>query len=108
MAALVLCIIGVIATPILLFIVHSSKDNTEQMKKPVLKASVARKDTHRKTCPRCGSPVMPYGDGGWECGWCGDYCWSEQEYKQSNLFSDKNDGETLKVSPSHYKMFQRR
>ena len=77
MAALVLWIIGVIATPILLMVIYSSNNNSKQQKKTDPKTRVVRKATRRQTCPRCGSPVMPYGDGGWECGWCGDYCWTE-------------------------------
>ncbi len=26
-------------------------------------------------CPNCGSPVKIFRDG-WECGWCGDSCWT--------------------------------
>ena len=72
MEALILLVIGVIATPILLIIIHSSKNESKQQAKSQgIKPRMSRPGTQQRTCPRGGSPVILYQDG-WECGWCGD------------------------------------
>lgn len=70
MEALVLLVIGVIATPILLVIAHLSKSNNNQKTD---ESTIRRRVPPQLYCPRCGSPVIQYEDG-WECGWCGDSC----------------------------------
>lgn len=72
MEALILLVIGVIATPILLIIIHSSENESKQQANKLdAKPRVSRPGTQQQTCPRCGSTVIQYQDG-WECGWCGD------------------------------------
>ena len=74
MDALILLMIGMIATPILLIIAHSSKKKSsqpEEEEKPSIRITVGSSREPVLTCPRCGSPVMMR-RGGWECGWCLD------------------------------------
>ena len=69
MEALILLMIGVIATPFLLIIAHSSKKNPsqpEEEEEPGIRITVGHSTEPVLTCPRCGSPVMLRG-GGWEC-----------------------------------------